>query len=140
MKRIEFLILIVGLLSSRLSSATSFEYIDSQKKTELSQTFASARSPTKAEIQKSWNCDMYGVKTSLQVKRNVALYSFAEGKGAYENTGALPVPDYKLLNNKFIGKSKNLSDEIKIDSAGNLISRLSSGEDGAEVVAYSVCK
>ena len=132
-------IILGGLLISGLSGALEMEYISPDKKSELAREFENAdfSSNQAASIkQKKWTCDMYGVRTRLQVKRGVKLYQWASD---WHNEGAQIVRDYKNENGNLIGQHGPLEDQVRVNSKGQLISRLSLTRPEREVVAYAVC-
>lgn len=87
---------------------------------------------------------MYGVRTRMQIQRNVKLYSLKkDALGAYANTGAQVVSSYSPFNGSLQGKTERFEDQIRLTGDGQLISRLSlrgQEENGPTVIAYSICK
>lgn len=121
--------------------AIEMEYISPEKKQELETQFEKAIFSSKDSTtlkQKLWTCDMYGVRTRLQVKRGVKLYNFKK-ESDWHNDGAQIVRDYKPENGRLIGMAGNLEDQVKMNSKGQLISRLSLTRPERQVVAYAVC-
>jgi hypothetical protein len=118
------------------------EYISPEKKQELEMQFDKADFSSKSVStlkQKVWTCDMYGVRTRLQVKRGVKLYNW-KAESDWHNDGAQVVRDYKNVGGKLIGSTGPLEDQVKLTSQGRLISRLSIAKGPErEVVAYAVC-
>lgn len=120
--------------------AIEMEYISPQKKKDLEVEFEKAEFSSKnADIlkQKQWTCDMYGVRTRLQVKRGVKLYNWKDS--GWHNDGAQIVRDYKAEERGLIGSTGPLEDQVKMNSKGQLISRLSLTRPERQVVAYAVC-
>ncbi len=135
-----------GLLSTLFmffaitSHALEMEYISPTKKAELEQDFARAEfSPEASDKikQKVWTCDMYGVRTRLQVKRGVKLYNWKQA--GWRNDGSQIVRNYSAEDGELRGRHGPLQDEVKINAKGQLISRLSLTHPAPQVVAYAVC-
>lgn len=146
MKRLGFLFFIFGLLSSRLGSATSFEYIGADTRSQLERDFREAHAPTAQALRKKWSCDMYGMRTHLQVKRGMVLYEFSnassDASSELTNLGRHNVRAYRLTQDGALGETEKLTDTIKITSQGKLIARLYAKMEGREplLVAYSTCE
>lgn len=120
--------------------ALEMEYVSPGKKLELETQFEKAEFSSKSADtikQKLWTCDMYGVRTRLQVKRGVKLYNWK--KSDWHNEGAQIVRDYQAGTGGLIGSTGKLEDQVKINADGKLISRLTLTEPKREVVAYAVC-
>lgn len=79
---------------------------------------------------------MYGVRSRLQVKRDVNLYQW----NGNSNAGAQLVRTYRVENNMIIGNSGPIEDQLKLNSKGQLISQLSLTKPERQILAYSVCK
>ena len=128
------------MLFGFLVQAMEMEYISPETKTELEREFAKAEFSSKAAAaikQKVWTCDMYGVRTRLQVKRGVQLYNWKQD--GWHNDGAQIVRDYTAEPSGLTGAKGPLQDEVKLNSKGQLISRLSLTRPEHQVVAYAVC-
>lgn len=138
MKLICFLFISVGLLNSRLSSAASFEFVSPEQRSSLAQEFQLAHSPKSTELNKSWNCDMYGMRSHLQVERNISLYKFDLKASKFINQGSHVVHDYQLSTKALVGSTSTLIDQVKITDKGTLIAQLST-KTPEKIVAYSKC-
>lgn len=126
---------------SLIGHAIELEYISPKKKAELELQFEKADFSSKDQAlvkQKKWTCDMYGVRTRLQVKRGMKLYRWQEG-APWHNEGVQVVRDYQAQKNQLLGQNDRFEDSLKINSKGQLISRLSALRPERQVVAYSVC-
>jgi len=135
------LVLCSTLLLSILGDALEMEYISPEQKQELERQFEKAEfsaATAGALKQKQWTCDMYGVRTRLQVKRGVKLYNWKQ-QADWSNSGAQIVRDYKVDNEKLVGLTGPLEDQVKVSSNGKIISRLSITRPDRQVVAYAVC-
>lgn len=130
-----------ALLASLTGQASELEYISQTKASELGTQFTDANTPAESLLnsKKNWNCDMYGVRTRLQVQRGVKLYAWTSEDGAWKNSGASPVSDYRMSKGTFSGRNAKIEDQIRITSEGHLISRLTTADDTHKVLAYSVC-
>lgn len=142
---IAFCLLFLGGI---ISHAIEFEHISLQKKADLESEFEKAKLEASDAPQvesKKWTCDMFGVRSRMQVQRNVKLYSLKrDGLGAYANTGAQVISSYSALNGSLQGKNERFEDQVRLTGNGQLISRLSlRGQDApgsSTVIAYSICK
>ena len=133
----------LGLCLSLVANAIELEYISPDAKNKLALEFDQAVFSAKdadAIKQKKWNCDMYGVRTRLQVKHDMPLYRW-DNKESWHNDGAQVVNDYVEDAGSLRGKNARFQDQIKLNAKGQLLSRLSLNqpEGEAQVVAYSVC-
>lgn len=135
-------IFILGLSLTMVGHALDLEYISPERRAELEKDFNSEpfKFPDSSSIKhKKWTCDMYGVRTRLQVQRDVKLYNFKSDSN-WRNDGAQVVTEYKIEEKSLVGRSERFEDQVKINSKGELISRLSVSSPERQVVAYSVCK
>ena len=129
------------MLASLVGHGLEMEYISPEKKQELERQFEEAdfSSATAGALkQKQWTCDMYGVRTRLQVKRGVKLYNWKQ-QANWSNSGAQIVRDYKTENGRLVGITGPLEDQVKLSANGQIISRLSLTRPDRQVVAYAVC-
>lgn len=132
-------IVFFGLLLGIAGHAVDLEYISPEKQRELETAFDRANLVVSNDIKhKLWICDMYGVRSRLQVRRGIKLYQWSEN-GSWVNSGAQPVHEYRAQNGALVGTHDKLEDKIKFDPNGRLISRLSVIAPERKVVAYSVC-
>ena len=135
------LVLVFTLLVSVVGHAIEMEYISPEKKQELERQFEKAEFSSRSASalkQKQWTCDMYGVRTRLQLKRGIKLYNWKQHNN-WSNSGAQVVRDYKAEDGKLIGSTGSLEDQVKVSSNGQIISRLSLTHPDRQVVAYAVC-
>lgn len=122
--------------------ALDFEYISPERRQELEMDFnSSAAKPLVSNDikHKKWTCDMYGVRSRLQVQRDVKLYNWKDDKN-WDNAGAQVVVSYAVEKNTLVGRTERFEDQVKMKANGQLISQLSLVSPNREVVAYSVCK
>lgn len=129
------------LLTAALAdhASGSLEYVTPEQRAELAKKFEEAEFSNHAEFRhRQWTCDMYGMRTHLQVKRGVKLYRWNDDK-TWTNSGAQIVSDYKLKDQSLIGIKNGLEDRIKMTGSGQLIARLSITQPESRVLAYSVC-
>lgn len=136
------LFLLVLSLLTAASFALDMEYISPEQKEQLVRKFEQATlDKTEGVLDKKWSCDMYGVRSRLQVQRNLKLYSFAKApSGLFKNSGAQVVADYKNDGQSLLGHSQRFEDQVRLTPSGQLISRLSLRQPDAIVIAYAVCK
>jgi hypothetical protein len=130
----------VGLTLALAGHAIELEYISPAKHTELEQAFARADfSNDAAGIKhKTWTCDMYGVRTRLQVRRGVKLYRWSNASD-WQNAGAQVVTNYQVAKDSLNGRTDRYEDQVKVTADGRIISRLSALKPTTTVLAYSVC-
>ncbi len=144
-KAISSALLTLMFLTGIITHAVDFEHISLDKKTELERQFNEARSATansNSILNRKWTCDMYGVRSRLQVKRNVNLYSLNATELGIANSGAQVVSSYGATNGNLSGRNSRFEDQLRLTPDGLLLSRLSlhgQTEPGA-VIAYSVCR
>ena len=139
---LSLMIFFLGLSLTMAGHALDLEYISPERRAELEKDFNSEafKSPESTLIKhKKWSCDMYGVRTRLQVQRDVKLYNFKTDSN-WHNDGAHVTSEYKIEEKLLVGRSDRFEDQVKINSKGELISRLSISSPERQVVAYSVCK
>ena len=133
------IIMCLGLTLSLVGHAIELEYIGPDKKQDLEVQFAQADFSSKdaAKLkQKKWTCDMYGVRSGLQVKRGIKLYHW---NNEWHNDGAQVVREYQSKDGKLTGQNDRFEDQVRLNSQGQLISRLTLIKPDRQVVAYSVC-
>ena len=134
------LLLSMALLGAFLSHAADLEYISPEVTTRLADQFSAATLDGKDRIQKAWTCDMYGMRTRLQIQRGIKLYELKPStNGHWKNAGAGPVTEYRPAQGALTGKTDQVEDQIRITKDGHLISRLSLVSPPHTVIAYSVC-
>ncbi|NJM09394.1 MAG: hypothetical protein HC883_00390 [Bdellovibrionaceae bacterium] len=66
------------------------------------------------------------------------MYKWKDASATH-NDGAQVVCEYRNSDGKFIGQTERFEDQVKLNSRGQLISRLSITQPERQVVAYSVC-
>ena len=90
---------------------------------------------------KGWRCDLYGVRTRLQVRRDVDVYRFERltPTADLKNSGAQPISTYRVSDDALKGSGEHgLVDEIRLTSENELIAKLTIPERGV-TVAYTLC-
>lgn len=128
--------------------AADLEYVSPQKQHDLEVQFAQAHFNADKDSARvrdhQWTCDMYGVRSRLQVQRGLRLYkwptSSSTGSGAWYNKGAQIVSDYHPESAALVARNSRVQDEVKLTQNGELVSRLSLNTPQKTVLAYSVCK
>ena len=132
------LLSILLIFFASFAGATELEYITPARQKELSRAFDGA---TSVRPTGSWTCDMYGVRTNLQIQRGVRLYEFGLAPSeTVKNSGAQPVGEYSKTSTGWIGKTTRLEDEVRVTKDGKLLARLTLTEGSRSVLAYSVCQ
>lgn len=130
-------------LAGGLGHAVDIEYISPDQHAELERQFEASAQGTvnpQAIAHKKWLCDMFGVRSRLQVKKQVALYNFeASEKATWKNHGSQPVSSYTVTAEQLVGREKSLKDIVRLNREGQLISQLSSNDPQPRVIAYSLC-
>lgn len=138
------ILLIVAISVALSSSAYGLEFVSQEKSMGLKADFGRAMPFTEKALrsvaEKDLKCDMYGVRTRLQVERGVVLYRFRLKNSTWENEGAQVVRNYRVAGTGLVGRHGGLTDTIRIVD-GQLISELSieTPQSSATVLAYSVC-
>ena len=89
---------------------------------------------------RDWSCDMYGMRTQMQVKPQTRLYHFHHQGKTWQNSGALPIGHYAIQNGVLTGENQKVRDQIKISDRGQLISQLTTASKPAVVLSYSICR
>jgi len=130
----------IGLMA--LSASTNaLEFVPKDQAKELVGRFSEARPLTEEEVQKfadrDWRCDMYGMRTRLQVEREVRLYRFSRHGKQWKNIGAQMIQDYKVESSGFVGRKGKLNDRLRIVGGDTLVAQLSMD---STVLAVSVCR
>lgn len=130
------------IFGAALGHSLEMEHISLEQKQKLVDEFEHAKlEKADSLLNKKWSCDMYGVRSRMQVQRDVKLYSLSKGTdGIILNKGAQLVSDYKLENGALSGQKGKFEDSVRMKSDGQLISRLSLLKPEPVVIAYSVCK
>lgn len=122
-------------------SGFGLEFVAQDQAKDLAKKFSAARALTNNEVSKfadrDWKCDMYGMRTRLQVERDVRLYRFTGSGQKWTNLGAQMIQDYEMEPDGFIGRRGRLIDLVKSGSDNTLIAQLSLD---STVLAYSVCR
>lgn len=137
----QWILLLFFFMSSVAAQAVEVEYISPQKQKQLEAMFNhagfSARKDARIFKEKNWTCEMYGMRSRLQVQRGLKLYKWSND---WHNDGAQVVSQYKAENFSLVGRGDRFEDQVKITKDGQLISRLTLTSSKSTVLAYSVCK
>jgi hypothetical protein len=137
-----FLSFITLFITCATVMAADFEYVSPQVQRELEARFDQARfnssKSTKQLRNHEWTCDMYGIRSHLQVQHGVKLYRWPEA--TWHNEGAQVTSDYKAEDTALVSRDSRFEDEVKLTADGQLVSRLSLKSPRKQVLAYSVCK
>lgn len=120
------------------------EFVSAEEAQRLKADFGRAHALSKKVLNdligRDLKCDMYGVRTRLQIERDVMLYRFHNKDRIWENQGAQVVHNYRISESDFVGRHGGLTDKIRF-AKGRLISELtiSTAQSNPVVLAYSVC-
>ncbi len=138
-----FSLLLLLTLTVAIAASADVEYISPERQHELENLFESAQFSTPKDTQTltshAWKCDMYGVRTRLQVHRDLKLYKWTSNVGDWHNDGAQVVSEYKSGDHGLVGTRANFEDQVRVTTAGQIVSRLSLTAPLKETLAYSVC-
>lgn len=135
-------ILMSLIVAAGTAVGMEMEYISPEQKDQIAADFEKAKLEKADEVlDRKWSCDMFGVRSRLQVQRGVNLYSLRSAMdGEILNKGAQVVAKYQPKDGALLGRTDRFEDEIRMTSSGQLISRLSGRQAGVGVIAYSICK
>jgi hypothetical protein len=142
LQNISRLILLGFCLLMPHSAQAELEYISPEQRKALEQSFASAEVPRAEILQGTWKCDLFGIRSSMQVQRGIELYdwsSSASQTGQWKNAGAQPVNAYRAEGGMVHGVQDRFEDQVKRTRDGHLISQLSVLTPQKMVVAYALC-
>lgn len=144
MERTKLTLLIFLAILNFPAFSADVEFISQEKQHELESKFDtghfSANEDTQAIKSHEWTCEMYGMRTRLQVQRGLKLYKWNASAAEWHNRGAQVVSDYKAEKSALVGRRDRFEDQVRLTKDGQLVSRLSLVSPTNTVVAYSVCK
>lgn len=124
--------------------STEIEHVSDAKVAELEQLFSIGAPAEKDRIkrlhQSLWSCDLFGVKSRMQVIREAKLYSFLVEGSSLQNLGSQEVKSYSLDGGELKGSSARISDHVRFLSRNHLISKITTKNDAPEALAYAICK
>lgn len=123
---------------------TEIEHVSDAKVAELEQLFSIGAPAEKSRIQKLhqslWSCDLFGVKSRMQVIRDAKLYSFLVEGSSIKNLGSQEVKSYSILAGELTGSSARISDQVRFLSRNHLISKITTKSETPEALAFAICK
>ena len=138
-----FSLLLLLTLTVAIAASADVEYISPDRQHELESMFNnaqfSATKDTPTLISHAWKCDMYGVRSRLQVHRDLKLYKWTSQAEGWHNDGAQVVSEYKSGEHALVGSKANFEDQVRVTTDGHIVSRLSLTAPLKETLAYSVC-
>src|ERR1035437_1266100 len=112
-KKVVTLLLVFYSLAGR---AAEVEFISPERRIELESLFKEAQFTPDKDTPKikghEWTCDMFGMRTHLQIQRGLKLYKWAE-KLEWHNVGAQLVSDYKSEGPALVGHRDRFEDQVK---------------------------
>jgi hypothetical protein len=139
------------VLASNLGASLShavpdaeIEHVSDTKVKELEQLF-SIGTPAEKNRMKSlheslWSCDLFGVRSRMQVIRGAKLYSFVLSGDTVQNSGSQEVKLYQIQKGELQGDSRHITDHIRFLSRNHLIARMTTKAGSPETVAFATCK
>jgi hypothetical protein len=124
-------------------SLADVEYVSATKQQELQTLFNQAHFHLDTDSallrKRDWVCDMYGVRTRMQVQHGLKLYRWSSDN--WQNLGSQVTQNYQIQPSALVGQNQRFVDQVKMSSDGRLIAQLSTQPaSGNIVIAYSVCK
>jgi hypothetical protein len=132
------------LLSISSQAWAEIEYISPEQSQKIENQFKEASFNAEKDAKKienqAWTCDMFGARSHMQAQHGLKLYNLSSKSGAWLNSGAQLVTEYKSEATALIGRKDRFEDQVKLTKDGLLVSRLSLIKGTGTVVAYSVCK
>ena len=133
-----------ALIGAALPASAEVDYISPARTTELENQFASAKPADVTALTHftKWTCDMYGMRSKLQVQRGLDLYAFSASKtdaSALNNSGDAPVTRFARHGDAFEGTTdKGVLDQLRVTADGHLVGKLSLPAHKL-TIAYAVC-
>lgn len=133
-----------AVLSAPLAFS-EMEHVSHKQSEVLTRLFEAANDIDKASVDnlvnKSWNCTLYGMRSRMQVERNLKLYAFNQEGSTLKNQGVQVIQKYKLESKQLKGINGSLEDHVRINNKGEIITRLSLlKKPKPSVVAYATCR
>lgn len=151
-----------GFSNGKSCPLLSIKNIDNQEMRRLQNTFRNfqaldSKVGKESIVGKNWNCDLYGIRTRLQVEKDLLLYSFRGLGDSMINKGAQPISRYSWTKIGLQGTNDKLTDvlrfspdrqnliaELSVDIADlpttNVLETNSLVSPRRRVVAYALCK
>lgn len=130
--------------------AAALEYVSKDRVSELTADFSTGQAPKDSDLAKwkgrSFKCEMYGMRSRLQVDRDVRLYQFEVTESAQkvvQNRGAQVIQSYVKEATGLVGHQGSIRDEVRKCANGKIVSKLSRSSDDSSsenILAYSVCR
>lgn len=131
------LVLILGLASS--ADANDIQVISEGKIQSLEADYQSAASPSVNQLRKPWNCNLFGVRSRMQVQKHDKYYDFTGDNSVVKNGGLAPMRQFNMTSNEWSASNGRWTERLRITSDGTLVSQLSAADDG-RVLAYVHCQ
>lgn len=127
------------LLVAARPSRADIEFVSQERRQSLVEAFAKAETPS--QVTGNWKCELFGVRSSMQVHHDIELYQWlaSEKPGQWKNQGAQPVSSYAIENGALKGRQDRFEDQVKRTLDGHLISQLSVLTPQRMIVAYALC-
>lgn len=139
------LILMSLPLWSAQTAAVSGDFISQSTIQKLESTFQRAQNIRLKNkdllTQTQWRCSLYGVRSQMQVEKDLRLYAFTKtAKDTFKNDGSQVIREYSFSNTDLQGQSGDLLEKLRMTSKGELIGQLLFGySNTSRIIAYSLC-
>ncbi|MGE4131841.1 MAG: hypothetical protein AB7F86_09380 [Bdellovibrionales bacterium] len=128
-----------------MAEAVDFEFISLEQKSSFDKRFSQAKPIPDAvaaqSLKHTWLCDMFGMRSRMQVQRGIRLYSWPTvSADGLANKGAHLVGQYRFENGELQGHTHQFEDRVRLEPTGHIIAQLSATKPRGQVISYSVCK
>lgn len=146
----QFIVLmLVALLGS--AAGAEVEFISLQKRKNLEEEFSQGSFPDSTLLWGLWKCDLFGMRSQMQVQRNLNLYFWSKAaatKQEWQNQGPQPIFQYQVRGNALVGTNDvvvdqvemTFEDQIRKTKDGRWISQFSMVKPTRMVLAYATCR
>lgn len=119
------------------------EFVSQAQVDSLLLQFNSAKSTvdqTLLATHPQWTCNMYGVRSRLQIRRGLSNYNWSRQDDQWSNSGELPVGRYVQAKDGLQGTGeRGVRDDVRQLGKDKLIARLSRQDSPDTILSYSVC-
>ena len=107
------------LLLGSSASALKLKNVSNEDLSRLQQAFRLYQAPTspiarQLILNRAWTCDFYGIRSRMQIEKNLLLYSFNQSKSQVVNRGAQPIKTYRWTDTGLQGTNDRLLDVVRV--------------------------
>ena len=119
------------LLLGFSASAINIKNVSNEDLSRLQQRFRLFQSPSsplarQQVLNKPWTCDFYGIRSRMQVEKDLLLYSFNESDSKVVNRGAQPIKNYRWTEAGLKGSNDRFLDVVRVShDRSQLVAELS---------------